>query len=117
MKTDGARSSLSIEEGLRRSKGFLELVLDSINDALSVIDVKVSHIVEVNKVFPNSSGLEAREVPGTFCCEVHRDSLPRLESREPAALDIMPVRLDSLVSLAGANSAWGIAGRKATTGR
>jgi PAS domain S-box-containing protein len=69
-EVDRARPHLSVEEDLRRSKEFLETILDSMNDALSVIDVKDFRIVEVNKVFLNSYGLEAREVIGKPCYEV-----------------------------------------------
>lgn len=58
------------EEGLRRVREFLKTVLDSLNDALSVIDVRDFRIVEVNQVFLNTYHLEERQVIGRPCYEV-----------------------------------------------
>lgn len=58
---------MSIEDDLRSSKEFLETILDSMNDALSIIDAKDFRIVNVNKVFLKQYCLKKHEVIGKTC--------------------------------------------------
>lgn len=63
-------------EELRRSKKFSETVLNSMNDAISIIDVRDFKIISVNRVFLELLGLRKEEVVGRHCYEVthHRGS-------------------------------------------
>ena len=63
----GTSGRTSIEDDLRSSKEFLETVLDNMNDALSVINVKDFRIVNVNKVFLKQYCLKKHEVIGKTC--------------------------------------------------
>jgi PAS domain S-box-containing protein len=58
---------MSIENDLRSSKEFLETVLDSMNDALSIINAEDFRIVDVNKEFLKQYCLEKHEVIGKTC--------------------------------------------------
>lgn len=64
------------EMELRRSKVFNETVLNSMNDAVSIIDVKTFKIVGANQIFFEQLGLREVEVIGKPCYEIthHRDS-------------------------------------------
>jgi PAS domain S-box-containing protein len=62
-----------IEDALRRSKEFFETTLDSMNDAVSIINVKDFSIAGVNRVFLEQYGLKEEEVIGKSCYGVtHR---------------------------------------------
>jgi PAS domain S-box-containing protein len=58
------------EEALRRSKEFVETVLNSLHDAIAIINVDNLKIVGVNKVFLEQLGLKEEEVIGRLCHEV-----------------------------------------------
>lgn len=64
------------ENELKKSKDFMETVLDSMNDPISIVDVNNFKIVDVNKVFLNTYGLSRDEVVGKTCHEIthNRDS-------------------------------------------
>jgi PAS domain S-box-containing protein len=65
------------EEELRRSSEFLRTVLNSANDAISVIDVHDYSIVAANHVFLEHLGLKEEQVVGRKCYEVtHHRSDP-----------------------------------------
>jgi PAS domain S-box-containing protein len=58
------------EDALRRSKEFNEAVLNSMNDAISIIDINDFRIAGVNSVFLKETGLTEQEVIGKTCYEV-----------------------------------------------
>jgi PAS domain S-box-containing protein len=58
------------EEELRHSKEFVETVLNSMDDAISIIDVNDFKIVGANRVFKDIYGLNEEEVIGTPCYEI-----------------------------------------------
>ena len=62
-----------IEGALRRSKEFFKTTLDSMNDAVSIINVKDFTVAGVNRVFLERYGLREEEVTGKTCYETtHR---------------------------------------------
>jgi PAS domain S-box-containing protein len=65
------------EEALKRSNEFLKTALDSMNDAISIIDVHDFRIVGVNSGFLKQLGLKEEEVIGKPCYEItHHRSDP-----------------------------------------
>ena len=65
------------EEALRQSKEFREIILNSMNDIISVIDVTNFKITEVNQVFLDRYGMKREEVIGKTCYEIsHNRSSP-----------------------------------------
>ncbi|NOZ77465.1 MAG: PAS domain S-box protein, partial [Euryarchaeota archaeon] len=61
------------EEALRRSKEFVETVLNSMHDAVSIIDARDFRVVGVNKAFLDQLGLKEEEAIGRLCHELtHR---------------------------------------------
>ncbi|NOX33440.1 MAG: PAS domain S-box protein [Deltaproteobacteria bacterium] len=70
------RSRKESEYSLRRSKEFIETVLDSMTDAISIIDVKNHKIIDVNQVFLEQAGLDKKDVIGEPCYKIthHRNS-------------------------------------------
>ncbi len=66
-----------MEGELRRLDEFSRTVLNSINDAVSLIDVSDFKIVGVNNTFLKQLGLKEEEVIGKTCCEItHHRSTP-----------------------------------------
>ena len=66
-----------MEEALKRLDEFSEIALNSINDAVSVIDVHDFRIVGANSGFLKQLGLKEEEVIGKICYEVtHHRSEP-----------------------------------------
>ncbi len=66
-----------IEKQLKKSKEFIETVLNSMNDAISVIDVNDFRIIDANTVFLESYGLNKKEMIGKTCHEItHRRREP-----------------------------------------
>ncbi|NOZ68634.1 MAG: PAS domain S-box protein, partial [Deferribacteres bacterium] len=63
------------EDDLRRSKEFSESVLNSMHDAISIIDVNDFRIINVNSTFLREYGLNEEEVIGKPCYSIlhHRD--------------------------------------------
>ncbi|MFZ2412351.1 MAG: PAS domain S-box protein, partial [Candidatus Methanoperedens sp.] len=59
-----------IEGALKKSKEFIETVLNSMNDAISVIDVNDFRIIDVNTPFLKIYGLKREEVIGKTCYEI-----------------------------------------------
>ncbi len=65
------------EDTLRKAKEFVETVLNSMSDAISIIDVRDHTIVGVNNVFLKEVGLPEEEVLGKPCYRVtHHRSTP-----------------------------------------
>ncbi len=65
------------EKTLKKSKEFIETVLNSMNDAISVIDVNDFRIIDVNTVFLESCGLKKEDVIGKTCHEItHKRAEP-----------------------------------------
>ncbi|MEE8402396.1 MAG: PAS domain-containing protein, partial [Candidatus Hydrothermarchaeaceae archaeon] len=64
------------EKALKSSKEFNETVLNSMNDAVSIIDVSDFRILGVNRFFLESLNLKEEEVLGKACYKIthHRDS-------------------------------------------
>ena len=58
------------EKALKSSKEFIETVLDSMNDAISVVDIHDYTIIDVNKVFLKTYGLNREDVIGKTCYEI-----------------------------------------------
>jgi len=58
------------EDLLKKSKEFAETVLNSMNDAISVIDVNNFRIIDVNSVFMTIYGMKKEEVIGKKCYEI-----------------------------------------------
>ncbi|MCE8428214.1 MAG: PAS domain S-box protein [Candidatus Methanoperedens sp.] len=58
------------EVDLIRSKEFSETVFNSMNDAISVIDVNNFRIIDANTFFLNSYGLKKEDVTGRTCYEI-----------------------------------------------
>ncbi|PLX85069.1 MAG: hypothetical protein C0617_05090 [Desulfuromonas sp.] len=61
------------EEALKRSYEFSKTVIDSMNDAVSIIDVSDYRLVGVNRVFLEELGMKAEEVIGKTCYEITHD--------------------------------------------
>jgi diguanylate cyclase (GGDEF)-like protein/PAS domain S-box-containing protein len=68
--TEHLSHTLVSKDALDRSYKFIKTILNSINDAISIIDVQNYHIVEVNKVFLDEVGLERKDAIGKPCYEV-----------------------------------------------
>lgn len=65
------------EDLLKKSKEFAETVLNSMNDAISVIDVNNSRIIDANSVFLTDYGMKKEEVIGKKCYEItHKRAEP-----------------------------------------
>lgn len=65
------------EEELLHAKEFIETVFDSINDAISIIDVENFKIIDVNRVFLDQLDLRKEDVIGNTCYEItHHRSEP-----------------------------------------
>ena len=62
--------SKKYENSLKKSKEFMETVLDSMNDEVSIIDVNNFKIVDVNRVFLKNYGLMRDEVIGKTCHKI-----------------------------------------------
>ncbi|MEE8400531.1 MAG: PAS domain S-box protein, partial [Candidatus Hydrothermarchaeaceae archaeon] len=64
------------KDELIRSKEFSETVLNSMNDAVSIIDVSDFKIVGTNRIFLESLGLKEKDAIGNTCFKMthHRDS-------------------------------------------
>jgi PAS domain S-box-containing protein len=75
------------EQTLIKSKEFIQTVLNSMNDAISVIDVHDFKIIDVNSVFLDSYGLNKEDVIVKTCYEITH------ERAEPCAPpdDICPL--------------------------
>lgn len=64
-------------EALKKSKEFIETALNSMNDAVSIINVDDYTIVGVNKIFLDQLGLTEEEVIGKTCYEItHHQTEP-----------------------------------------
>ncbi|MFH1139609.1 MAG: PAS domain S-box protein [Pseudomonadota bacterium] len=61
------------EEEIRRQKEFSETVLNSISDAISIIDVETGRIIDANNAFLAETGLTREEVSGRYCYELTHD--------------------------------------------
>jgi PAS domain S-box-containing protein len=59
-----------IEEEIRHSKEVNEIILDSMNDAVSLIDTDNYSIIRVNKAFSDQYGLSKKDIIGRPCFEV-----------------------------------------------
>ena len=65
------------EDLLNKSKEFAETVINSMNDAIAVIDVNNFRITDVNSVFMKNYGTKKEELIGKTCYEItHRRSRP-----------------------------------------
>jgi len=65
------------EESIKKGKEFYETVINSMKDALSIIDVKDLKIVDINKGFLDRWGMKKEEVIGKRCYEItHKFSGP-----------------------------------------
>ncbi len=65
------------EEALKHSNEFAQIVLNSMNDAVSIIDVNDFKIVGLNSIFLKQLGLKEKEVIGKTCYEItHHRSAP-----------------------------------------
>ncbi|PKL38647.1 MAG: hypothetical protein CVV42_21510, partial [Candidatus Riflebacteria bacterium HGW-Riflebacteria-2] len=65
------------EKSLRSSRDFIKTVLDSMNDEVSIIDVRNFRIIDVNKVFLDDYGLTKEDVLGKTCYEItHKRNTP-----------------------------------------
>ncbi len=62
--------SRKARELIRRSKEFAETVLNSINDSISIINVRDFSIIDSNKAFLELYGLSKEEVIGKKCYEI-----------------------------------------------
>ena len=63
------------EEALKRSYNFVKAVLDSISDAISIIDIHNLKIVGANKAFLNEFDIQEKDAIGKTCYEItHRRS-------------------------------------------
>ncbi len=58
------------EEALKGSKEFSETVINSMNDAISIIDVHDYRIINVNRVFESTYGLKKEDVIGRTCYKI-----------------------------------------------
>ncbi|MBI5640603.1 MAG: PAS domain S-box protein [Nitrospirae bacterium] len=58
------------EEELRRSHEFSRVILNSLNDAVSIVDVKDFSIVSVNRTFLDEVGMDKEDVIGRTCYAV-----------------------------------------------
>jgi PAS domain S-box-containing protein len=66
---DITQRNLAIEK-LKKSKEFIETVMDSMNDVISVIDVNDFRIIDVNMSFLKLYGLKKEDVIGKTCYEI-----------------------------------------------
>jgi PAS domain S-box-containing protein len=63
------------EDLLIKSKEFNETVINSMNDAISVIDVNNFRIIDANSVFLENYGMKKEEVIGKTCYEITHKSV------------------------------------------
>lgn len=65
------------EEALKESHKFNKTVLDSMHDAISIIDVKTFEIVGSNRIFLEEYGLDEKEIAGKVCYKLthNRDNI------------------------------------------
>ncbi len=75
------------EELLRQSKEFSETVLNSINDSITIIDVKNFSIIDTNKSFLKVYGLSKEQAIGKKCHEIGH------KSDNPCPPDICPLQI------------------------
>lgn len=78
------------EEEIIRSKEFTETILNSMNDGISVVNVKDFRIIDANKVFLDMYGIKKEDVIGKTCyelthnhdspCNFFNESCPLLET-------------------------------------
>ncbi len=65
------------EDLLNKSKEFAETVINSMNDAIAVIDVNNFMITDINSVFLKNYGMMKKEVVGKTCYEItHKRTQP-----------------------------------------
>ncbi len=65
------------EEAIKKTKEFYETVINSMKDALAIIDVRDFKIVDLNKEFLDLLGRERADVVGKPCYEVtHKSTVP-----------------------------------------
>ncbi|OGQ94367.1 MAG: hypothetical protein A2521_09855 [Deltaproteobacteria bacterium RIFOXYD12_FULL_57_12] len=77
----------STVEQLKKSYSFNKTVLDSLNDAVSIIDTRDFRIVGANRVFLTDYGLEEKEVIGRRCYEItHNIGQPCAPPDDPCPL-------------------------------
>ncbi|GBE05851.1 phytochrome-like protein cph1 [bacterium BMS3Abin10] len=81
------------EKALIRSNEFSRVILDSMGDAISIIDVSNFRILECNEAFLKEAGLEKEKVIGKTCYEVTHN-----RSKPCASADIMCPLSDSLLT-------------------
>jgi PAS domain S-box-containing protein len=75
------------EEALIRSKEFSETVINSVDDAICIIDVGGFRITGANKAFLKAYGLRLEEAIGRQCCEItHRRKTPCIPPEHPCPL-------------------------------
>lgn len=75
------------EAELKRAKDFAETVLNSMSDAISIIDVNTFEIVGSNRVFREELGLTVEEIIGQTCYAVtHHRSTPCMPPEDPCPL-------------------------------
>lgn len=71
------RSREQIEEKLSRANAFLQMTMDSMPDAIAIVDVNNLEIIDCNKVFLRSYKKSKANVIGRKCFEViHKQSEP-----------------------------------------
>ena len=63
------------KEALRQSKEFAETVLNSINDAISIIDIHDFRIIDTNRAFLELYGLKKEEAVGKHCYGISHKKL------------------------------------------
>ncbi len=68
--TEKLSNMLVSRDDLERSDKFKKTILDSMHEAIAIIDVKDFRIIEVNKRFLEELGLEEKDVLGRACYEV-----------------------------------------------
>jgi PAS domain S-box-containing protein len=76
------------ENALLNLKEFNKRVIDGIEDAISVIDIKDFKIAGVNKAFLDICGLDEKDVIGKTCHEItHHQSTPCMPPDDPCPIE------------------------------
>ncbi|MCX5908584.1 MAG: ATP-binding protein, partial [Deltaproteobacteria bacterium] len=70
------------EEALRKSKTFNENILNSMNEALAIIDVQDFRVVQANMAFFDLVGMEEEKVIGKKCYEITHDQTTPCDSQD-----------------------------------
>ena len=61
------------EDTIRQQKNFIETVINSIPDAISIIEIDTGRVVKANDAFAEEVGLPHEQIEGAFCYKLTHD--------------------------------------------